>query len=176
MERAAIISEDYGLSRIASETCALEAIGLKSSSDFVDAHAARISTLIRQWRGEPSRRARISRNFLTSDEASRLASVTLDFIATDHFREALRLKWTDVQLFCVCRDAPWVRVESWGLITGPALSPHNRLNSQGHYHQTKLDCCCCDDHHAYRLTRPVRPLARRLGLAAPWWEVFELQI
>jgi hypothetical protein len=143
--------------------------------DLANTHAERISKLIRQTQGEPSRRARINRIFLTNDEASRLASATLEFLATDHFREALRLEWTDVQLFGVCPAAPWVRVESWGLITGLALSPHNRLDSQGRYHKTKLDGGL-DTTGAMTIT----PTGSRfrfdrfhigLDLAVPWWEL-----
>jgi hypothetical protein len=179
MERAAIISEGSGLSRIASETLALEAVGLKSFSDLADAHVARISTLIRQPRGEPSWRARISRTFLTNDEVARLASTTLDFLKTDHFREALRLEWSEVQLFGICPIAPVVRVDSSGLITGLALSPHNRRDRQGRYHQTKLESI--DANGATTITpggsrHPFDRFHVGLDLAVPWWELCVLQV
>jgi hypothetical protein len=133
----------------------------------------------RQTQRGPTWQEKVNRAFLTNHQASRLAKVTRVFLTIEHFREAVRLEWTDVQLFGVCPDAPWVRVESWGLITGLALSPHNRLDSQGRYQQTKLDSI--DAAGATTIT----PTGSRawfdrfhigLDLAVPWWEVAVLQV
>jgi hypothetical protein len=141
-------------------------MGFTSFRDFADAHAARIDRLIGQSQGEPTRPMKVRRGFLTNDEACTLAKITCDFLATDYFCEALRLEWTDVQLFGICANAPLVRVDCWGLITGlplySALSARQpRPLSWGEIPQHRCDWR--DDHHTGRLAHSVRPLSPRLG-------------
>jgi hypothetical protein len=151
---------------------ALAEHGYKSWPDFADARATRISTLLDRPKSEPSWQARARLAFLTAAEVSKLANETRAFLATEDFHTAMRLEWTDVQLFGIDAQAPG-RVESWGLITGLVLSAHNWRDSQGRYHQTKLESVDAD---AAMTVTPTGQPARfyrfhhALDVAVPWWE------
>jgi hypothetical protein len=156
-ERAAIISEGSGLSRSDSENLALQPVGLRSFDELVEAHAAKISAILDRF-----------------EQPGALAKVTCAFLATDHFREALRLDWTDVQLFGICPHAPTMRVESWGLMIGLVFSPHNWRDKQERYHMTRLVSI---DETGATIVTPGGSEFRfdrfhhGLDVAVPWWEV-----
>jgi hypothetical protein len=172
-ERAAILTESEGCDRATAEAKALAEVGYPSWEAFADARAAHISRLPEWPKREPSWQARARRAFLTEAEVAELANEVRAFLTTEDVHKAQRLEWTDVQLFGIDPKAPG-RVESWGLITGLVLSPHNRRDSKGANHITKLDGGL-DATGAMTVTPTGSRLLfdrfhKGLDLAVPFWE------
>lgn len=50
--------------------------------------------------------------------------MSIAFVESRHFSDALAHGWSMVELFGISPAAPDVRVDGWGLVTGMALSTH----------------------------------------------------
>jgi hypothetical protein len=118
--------------------------------------------------------ARISTILDRFERPDQLAKFTRAFLVDVNFRDAVRLEWTDAQLFGISPHAPLIRVESWGLITGLVFSPHNRRDKQERHHMTRLISI---DETGATIVTPGGSEFRfdrfhhGLAVSVPWWEV-----
>jgi hypothetical protein len=112
-ERSALIEDGDDCLRAEADRRALAEFGLASWRELANAHAAVIRFALD---GLPA---------IKSVDGRRLLAVTLAFLASTHWPQAVASGWPLVELFGVDPHAPAVRDEGWGAVTALAWS-HKR--------------------------------------------------
>ena len=125
-ENAARLEYDEGLTRDEADRRALGARCYPSWPALADAHRERIL-------GQLARLPPAS-----SEHGRRLLEATRAFLDTPHWRAAVALGWSLIELFGINPHAPLVRIDGQGLVTGLALSKLNggRLEIIAEVHAT----------------------------------------
>ncbi len=104
-ERAAIIEEGDGCSRDEAETRAAQEQGYAAADDLHGEVVAR-------WAAEINRLSKLNAVSQDGTEALKRAKA---FIAEGWAIQAIRLGWSECELFGVCPRAPWARLDRKGI-------------------------------------------------------------
>lgn len=111
-ERAALIEHGDGCDRAESERRTLAEAGFGPWDELAEAHALLIRAALKRLPAQ------------TTDAGTRLCAVSVKFLDTDHWQQAVSLGWSLIELFGLSPNAPLVRVDGQGLVSGLALSCH----------------------------------------------------
>ena len=108
-ERAAIIAEGDGCSRVEADRRALAEHGQPSWQDLAERHRVEITSALERL---PKR---------CTAEGTRLLDETRKFVASPLFDKAIALGWSRIELFGIAPDAPKTHLGTWGLIVTQVL-------------------------------------------------------
>jgi hypothetical protein len=111
-ERAAIFEEGDQCDRATAEKRALAEFGFTSSNELADAHRVHILARLDEL---PSPNP-------NDQNGGRLLKETREFLNGEHWPQAIALGWPMLEMFGINPNAPQVRVDGQGLVTGLALS------------------------------------------------------